>query len=114
MDLSSLLVVSSPSRLSNLTCEKTGLICLLIDPGIWYIGGGTAQCRYFSRFIALQVKAALEGKPLSVYRDTPQVSSPTAVPVPMMAQVEIVLPKGVEVDEASRDMVDPQPQMIIV
>lgn len=30
-------------------------------PGFWYHGGNLAICRYFSRVLALQIKAQLEG-----------------------------------------------------
>ncbi|KAI9693499.1 MAG: hypothetical protein M1820_009235 [Bogoriella megaspora] len=41
-------------------------------PAFWYHGGSLGQARYFSRFIALQVKAKLLGTPLHVYEDTPR------------------------------------------
>ena len=41
------------------------------DPALWYHGGTQGQARYYSRFVALQVKAALLGTPLSVYRKIP-------------------------------------------
>jgi hypothetical protein len=37
------------------------------DPGIWYTGGDLAMGRYFSRFVALQIKADLLGTPLERY-----------------------------------------------
>ncbi|KIM92618.1 hypothetical protein OIDMADRAFT_185081 [Oidiodendron maius Zn] len=40
-------------------------------PGIWYTGGSIAQARYFSRFLALQIKADVEGVPLERYTKTP-------------------------------------------
>ncbi|KAI9659393.1 MAG: hypothetical protein M1821_001651 [Bathelium mastoideum] len=40
-------------------------------PAFWYHGGTIGQSRYFSRFIALQIKAKLLGSPLHVYKDTP-------------------------------------------
>ncbi|KAI1780179.1 FAD/NAD(P)-binding domain-containing protein [Hypoxylon cercidicola] len=30
-------------------------------PGLWYAGGNLAICRYYSRFLAVQIKAQLEG-----------------------------------------------------
>lgn len=39
-------------------------------PGLWYVGGGTGQVRFFARFVALQILANLIGKPLPVYPDT--------------------------------------------
>ncbi|KAG0645380.1 Flavin-containing monooxygenase YUCCA3 [Hyphodiscus hymeniophilus] len=40
-------------------------------PGIWYNGGTIVNARYYSRFIALQIKADLEGMPLPLYKKTP-------------------------------------------
>ena len=44
---------------------------LLTDPGIWYTGGAIGQTRYFSRFLALQIKADVEGMPFQPYKKTP-------------------------------------------
>jgi hypothetical protein len=52
--------------------------CAGTDPGIWSIGGAIGHARYYSRFIALQIKAALLGSPLEVYDKTP-VGEPSAV-----------------------------------
>lgn len=41
------------------------------DPAMWYHGGTIGQQRFYSRFIALQIKAKLMGKPLVVYNKTP-------------------------------------------
>jgi hypothetical protein len=41
------------------------MICL--DPGLWYMGGTIGYCRYFSRHVALQIKAHLMGSPLPIY-----------------------------------------------
>lgn len=44
--------------------------CLLMpqtDPAMWYHGGDQAQARYFSRFIAISIKASVMGLPLPVY-----------------------------------------------
>ncbi|KAF8862065.1 flavin-containing monooxygenase [Acephala macrosclerotiorum] len=35
--------------------------------GMWYVGGDQSQCRYFSRFVALCVKADVMGVPLVIY-----------------------------------------------
>ena len=36
------------------------------QPGLWFIGGSFAQCRIYSQFMALQIKACEEGSiPLS-------------------------------------------------
>jgi hypothetical protein len=42
----------------------------LTDPGIWYMGGSIGQARYMSRFLALQIKADVEGVPFQPYEDT--------------------------------------------
>ncbi|RYO85582.1 hypothetical protein DL763_007048 [Monosporascus cannonballus] len=36
-------------------------------PGLWYIGGGMGHSRYYSRFLALQIKADVMGTPFPVY-----------------------------------------------
>jgi cation diffusion facilitator CzcD-associated flavoprotein CzcO len=41
------------------------------DPRIWYTGGGVALARFYSRFLALQIKADLEGVPFEPYKETP-------------------------------------------
>ncbi|KAJ5154649.1 Flavin-containing monooxygenase [Penicillium coprophilum] len=38
-------------------------------PALWYIGGPCSHARYYSRFIALQLKALLTGEPLPIYWD---------------------------------------------
>ena len=42
-----------------------------IDPAMWYHGGTLGLARYYSRFIALQIKAKMLGTPLVVYDKTP-------------------------------------------
>ncbi|KAI1066772.1 hypothetical protein LB506_012195 [Fusarium annulatum] len=42
---------------------------LIIEPGLWYIGGALGHARYYSRFIALSIKADTVGQPLPVYRE---------------------------------------------
>ncbi|KAH8704913.1 putative flavin-containing monooxygenase [Talaromyces proteolyticus] len=37
--------------------------------GLWYMGGGIAHARFFSRFVALQIKAALEGRAFPVFNE---------------------------------------------
>jgi hypothetical protein len=41
------------------------------DPAMWYHGGTLGMARYYSRFIALQIKAKMLGTPLAVYDETP-------------------------------------------
>ncbi len=43
---------------------------LRID-NIWTFGGSTPQQRFYSRFVALQIKAAVEGILPDAYRETP-------------------------------------------
>jgi hypothetical protein len=38
----------------------------LLDPGLWTAGGNMGQTRYYSRFLALQIKAAVLGTPLPI------------------------------------------------
>ncbi|KAF4534147.1 Flavin-containing monooxygenase [Lasiodiplodia theobromae] len=38
---------------------------------VWYMGGDTRYARYSSRYLALQIKADIEGETLDVYRKTP-------------------------------------------
>jgi len=33
--------------------------------GLWFHGGNLAQCRHYSRYLALQLKARLEGLPVN-------------------------------------------------
>ena len=37
------------------------------QPGLWFHGGNLAQARHYSRYLALQLKARLEGVPTPVY-----------------------------------------------
>jgi len=37
------------------------------QPGLWFHGGNLAQSRHYSRYVALQLKARLEGLPTTVY-----------------------------------------------
>ncbi|KAJ4318836.1 hypothetical protein N0V84_006649 [Fusarium piperis] len=37
------------------------------EPGMWYLGGTLGHARYYSRFIALSIKADALGTPLPVY-----------------------------------------------
>jgi cation diffusion facilitator CzcD-associated flavoprotein CzcO len=36
-------------------------------PGLWYMGGDCSMARFYSRFVALQVKACLKGRPFKSY-----------------------------------------------
>ncbi|PWY78038.1 flavin-containing monooxygenase [Aspergillus sclerotioniger CBS 115572] len=46
---------------------------------IWFISGTTTHSRYYSRFIALHIKADVLGTPVPVYRDTPRDEIPRVV-----------------------------------
>ncbi|KAM0346972.1 hypothetical protein ACHAO7_011847 [Fusarium culmorum] len=43
-------------------------------PRMWYTGGGVAIARFYSRFLALQIKADLVGVPFEPYRETPEAT----------------------------------------
>ncbi|PYH81593.1 putative flavin-containing monooxygenase [Aspergillus uvarum CBS 121591] len=38
-----------------------------VSPGLWYIGG-RGQARFYSRFVALQIRASIDGTPLPAYQ----------------------------------------------
>jgi hypothetical protein len=38
-----------------------------VDSGIWYTGGGVIWARFYSRFLALQIKANVEGAALKLH-----------------------------------------------
>jgi hypothetical protein len=43
------------------------LLIMLIDfadPALWYTGHGYAHSRYYSRFLAMRIKADVEGRPI--------------------------------------------------
>ncbi|KAF2405184.1 FAD/NAD(P)-binding domain-containing protein [Trichodelitschia bisporula] len=43
-------------------------------PGVWFTGGNVAQARFFGRFLALQIKADLEGVPFKIYSERPALA----------------------------------------
>lgn len=45
------------------------------DPGMWCIGGTIPGSRYYSRHVALQIKAQVMGSPLPVYTGERYVGS---------------------------------------
>ncbi|KAG9502143.1 hypothetical protein J7337_004968 [Fusarium musae] len=49
--------------------EVLGAFKPLEQPGLWYIGGALGHARYYSRFIALSIKADIVGQLLPVYRE---------------------------------------------
>ena len=44
------------------------------DRGIWYAGGAMGFARFYSRFLAMQIKADVEGVPFEPYTKTPCLS----------------------------------------
>jgi len=38
-------------------------------PNIWMTGGGCAHARYFTRYVALQIKASTLGEPIEIYKE---------------------------------------------
>ncbi|KAH8817494.1 flavin-containing monooxygenase [Xylogone sp. PMI_703] len=49
--------------------ELRGAYKKLNYPGIWYLGGGAPLARFYSRFLALQIKADIMGCPLHTYTE---------------------------------------------
>ncbi len=41
--------------------ELRNMWCRTPQPGLWFTAGSLAQCRIFSRYLALQIKACEEG-----------------------------------------------------
>jgi putative flavoprotein involved in K+ transport len=41
------------------------------QPGLWFMGGNLMQARHYSLYLALQLKARLEGLPVEVYGQAP-------------------------------------------
>ena len=48
--------------------ELLGVWKPMQHPNIWYTGGAIGQARFFARFLAMQIKAEIEGVPLQVYQ----------------------------------------------
>jgi hypothetical protein len=40
------------------------------DPALWYTGHGYAHSRYYSRFLAMRIKADVEGRPIPQWTGT--------------------------------------------
>lgn len=47
--------------------ELKGVFKRNSHPGLWYMGGTIGHARYFSRHVALQIKAEVMGTPVPVY-----------------------------------------------
>lgn len=62
-------------------------------PNFFASGGGTGLCRFFSRHIAIQIKAALLGQPFPLYTDTPETEPTTN------GKVEVILTEPNQVEE---------------
>ena len=45
----------------------------VVDPALWYTGHGFAHARYYSRFVAMHIRADLDGKAIDMYTETPTV-----------------------------------------
>ncbi|KAK3668421.1 hypothetical protein LTR22_000713 [Elasticomyces elasticus] len=43
------------------------------NPRIWYTGHGFAHARYYARFVAMHIKADVDGNPIEMYTETPLV-----------------------------------------
>jgi len=52
----------------------TADINMFTDPGLITHGAALGQARYYSKYIAIQIKAALDGKPFCPYLDTPALT----------------------------------------
>ncbi|OQV11152.1 hypothetical protein CLAIMM_15036 [Cladophialophora immunda] len=48
--------------------ELRGAFKPMGHPALWYMGGTVGHARYYSRFVALQIKASLMGNPLPQYK----------------------------------------------
>ncbi|KAF2663349.1 FAD/NAD(P)-binding domain-containing protein [Microthyrium microscopicum] len=48
-------------------------------PGIWFTGGNVAIARFFSRFLALQIKSQVVGTPFEVYRSSATADSKSRI-----------------------------------
>lgn len=57
----------APCRGRNLMAVTVGNLLTKIDPNIWYCPGDIGTSRFFSRFVALQIKAEVEGTPFVPY-----------------------------------------------
>lgn len=49
--------------------EPRGAFRYTGHPRIWYAGHGYAHARFYSRFVALHIKADVEGRPMEMYMD---------------------------------------------
>lgn len=50
-------------------CDAISRLTTVPEPGMWYLGGALGHARYYSRFIALSIKADELGIPFPVYVD---------------------------------------------
>jgi hypothetical protein len=49
-------------------------------PGLWYVGGTIGHARYYSRFVALQIKAEAMGTPFPLYENERELELTTHGP----------------------------------
>jgi hypothetical protein len=53
--------------------ESRGAWKYVGHPRLWYTGHGFAHARYYSRFVAMHIKADLDGAPIETYTETPSL-----------------------------------------
>jgi hypothetical protein len=54
------------------------MFCRTPQPGLWFIAGSLAQCRIYSKYLALQIKALEAGVlPSVVAKTTPRKAAMT-------------------------------------
>lgn len=72
--------------------DDGGEMCNMYKPtpqkGLWFIGGGFAQSRVWSHYVALQIKAREAGIVADFPVPTPQLDTRTGPPVPYAATLE--------------------------
>ena len=59
--------------------ELRNMFCRTPQPGLWFIAGSLAQCRIYSRYLALQIKAC-ELCLLAQGRGAPKAARPASMP----------------------------------
>lgn len=58
-----------PETVSPTSHDIISRLTKIPEPGLWYLGGALGHARYYSRFIALSIKADELGMPFPVYVD---------------------------------------------
>ena len=66
-------VVGSVTGVGDSLLDDLGMNANLVttDPAIWHTSGDLGMSRLFSRFLAFEIKADLEGAPFEPYAETP-------------------------------------------